>query len=153
MFKPLLQTALLSAVITMPLSVAQAADHALVKLASPHSVAKTVDNLASAVEKAGAKVFARVNHGKGGASVGMDIPDNELLIFGNPKLGTPILRDAAAAGLDLPIRVVVVETEKGTMIIYRKPAALAKMHGLPMDHPSIMKMTGALKKLTTKAAQ
>jgi len=128
------------------------ADNNLVRVSSPHSVSDTVDRLAEAVEGAGAHIFARVNHAEGGAQVDMDIPDNELLIFGNPALGTPVIRDAPAAGLDLPIRVVVVETDEGTVLIYRSPDALAEMHGLPADHPSIAKMKGALNKLTGKAA-
>ena len=128
------------------------ADDNLVRVSSPHSVSDTVDRLAEAVEGAGAHIFARVNHAEGGAKVDMEIPDNELLIFGNPALGTPVIRDAPAAGLDLPIRVVVVETDEGTVLIYRSPDALAEMHGLPADHPSIAKMKGALNKLTGKAA-
>ena len=128
------------------------ADDSLVRVSSPHSVSDTVDRLAQAVEGAGAHIFARVDHAEGGERVDMDIPDNELLIFGNPALGTPVIRDAQSAGLDLPIRVVVVETDQGTVLIYRSPDALADLHGLPADHPSIAKMKGALKKLTAKAA-
>ncbi|MEX3007144.1 DUF302 domain-containing protein [Hoeflea sp. TYP-13] len=135
----------------MPAVQAFAADD-LVQVQSPHSVSDTMDRLVQAVEAAGAKVFARVDHAKGGASVGMDIPDNELLIFGNPRLGTPVIRDAQSAGLDLPIRVVVVETADGTALIYRSPAAMAAQHGLPADHPSIVLINGALDKLTAKAA-
>lgn len=135
------------------LTAAQAmADDNLVRVPSPHSVSDTMDRLAQAVEGAGAHIFARVNHAEGGASVEMEIPDNELLIFGNPALGTPVIRDAQAAGLDLPIRVVAIETPDGTVLIYRSPDALAELHGLPADHPSIAKMNGALKNLTAKAA-
>lgn len=153
MLKPLFRGAIVFASIVFPIAMAQAADDTLVKLKSPHSVSMTVDKLSAAVTNAGAKVFARVDHGKGGASVNMKIPDNELLIFGNPLLGTPLIKDAQTIGLDLPIRVSVFETEKGTMLAYRKPAALAAMHGISKEHPSIMKMTGALKKLTAKAIE
>ncbi|MCP4315661.1 MAG: DUF302 domain-containing protein [Hyphomicrobiales bacterium] len=128
------------------------ADDNLVRVPSQHSVSDTMDRLAQAVETAGAHIFARVNHAEGGASVGMEVPDNELLIFGNPALGTPVIRDAQTAGLDLPIRVVAIETPDGTVLIYRAPDALAELHGLPADHPSIAKMNGALKNLTAKAA-
>ena len=128
------------------------ADDSLVRVPSPHSVSDTMDRLAQAVEGAGAHVFARVNHAEGGKSVDMEVPDNELLIFGNPALGTPVIRDAQTAGLDLPIRVVAIETPDGTVMIYRSPDVLAEMHGLPGDHPSIAKMNGALKNLTAKAA-
>ncbi|MCV0426447.1 MAG: DUF302 domain-containing protein [Roseibium sp.] len=135
------------------LGFAQAADDQLVQVSSPHSVTQTADNLVAAVENAGAKVFARIDHALGGKNVGMEIPANEVVIFGNPQLGTPVIRDAPKAGLDLPIRVAVIETSDGTVIVYRAPAALAAEHGLPADHPSIKKMTGALNKLTAKAAE
>ena len=129
------------------------ADDTLIEVPSPHSVSQTMDRLEQAVEEAGATVFARIDHQKGGRTVGMDIPDNELLIFGNPRLGTPVIRDAPAAGLDLPIRVVAVETPDGTVLIYRAPAAVAEQFGLAPDHPSIALMSGALKNLTAKAAE
>ena len=135
------------------LGYAQAADDQLVKVSSPHSVTQTADNLVAAVENAGAKVFARIDHALGGKSVDMEIPANQVVIFGNPQLGTPVIRDAPTAGLDLPIRVAVIETSDGTVLVYRAPAALAEEHGLPADHPSIQKMTGALNNLTAKAAE
>ena len=135
------------------LTAAKAADTGLVKVPSPHSVEQTADNLVAAVEKAGAKVFARIDHAAGGKSVDMDIPANQVVIFGNPKLGTPIIRDAPEAGLDLPIRVAIIETDDGTILVYHAPASLAAAHGLPADHPSIGKMTGALKNLTAKASE
>ncbi|WP_305984724.1 DUF302 domain-containing protein [Roseibium sp. MMSF_3544] len=125
----------------------------LVHVPSAHSVEQTADNLVAAVEKAGAKVFARIDHAAGGKSVGMEIPANQVVIFGNPQLGTPVIRDAPEAGLDLPIRVVVIETDDGTVLVYHDPKTLAAAHGLPADHPSIGKMTGALKNLTSAAAK
>lgn len=139
--------------LTMWLAPVQAAGDMLVKVSSPHSVAQTADNLVAAVEAAGAKVFARIDHAAGGKSVGMDIPANEVVIFGNPQLGTPVIRDAPEAGLDLPLRVAVIETDGGTVLVYHAPETLAAAHGLPADHPSIAKMTGALKNLTGKAAE
>ncbi|MBG6207490.1 uncharacterized protein (DUF302 family) [Labrenzia sp. EL_126] len=144
---------LLALFLTSSALVAKAADTDLVKVPSPHSVKQTADNLVAAVEKAGAKVFARVDHAAGGKSVDMEIPANQVVIFGNPKLGTPVIRDAPEAGLDLPIRVAIIETDNGTILVYHAPASLAAAHGLPADHPSIGKMTGALKNLTAKASE
>ncbi|MEM7497841.1 MAG: DUF302 domain-containing protein [Pseudomonadota bacterium] len=124
----------------------------LVTVSSPHSVADTIDRLAAAVEKAGAKVFARVDHGAGGESVGQPIGASQLLIFGNPKLGTPVMASSPTAGLDLPIRVLAYDGPDGTVIVYRDPKAMAAAHGLTAEHPSIGKMTGALGKLTAAAA-
>jgi uncharacterized protein (DUF302 family) len=119
---------------------------------SPHPVSATMDSLESAVTGAGATVFARVDHAAGAASVDMALRPTELLIFGNPKLGTPAMQDAQSAGLDLPLRVLVFEDETGvTQVTYHDPAALAERHGLPADAQYLTMMAGALDKLTGAA--
>lgn len=153
MFSITFKTLLSVLVVGSWLTAAHAAGTDRVHVPSAHSVKQTADNLVAAVEKAGAKVFARVDHAAGGKSVDMEIPANELIIFGNPQLGTPVIRDAPEAGLDLPIRVAIIETSDGTILVYHSPASLAAAHGLPADHPSIVKMTGALKNLTAAAAK
>lgn len=121
----------------------------MVTRTSAHSVADTIDRLAAAVEKAGAKVFARVDHAKGAASVDAELRPTQMLMFGNPKLGTPAIQAAQSMGLDLPLRVVAWQEEDGTVMVgYHDPADVAAMHGLPADHPTITKMQGALGKLT-----
>ncbi|MFK7745461.1 MAG: DUF302 domain-containing protein [Roseobacter sp.] len=125
----------------------------LIKKQSAHSVSVTIDRLVAAVEGAGARVFARVDHGAGAASVDMELEPAQLLIFGNPKLGTPAMQDGITAGLDLPLRVLAYADSEGVVhVAYHDPAVLAKTHGLPMDAKYIKMMTGALDKLTGKAA-
>ena len=124
----------------------------LIRVESAHSVGTTIDRLAAAVEGAGAKVFARIEHTKGAASVGMELAPATALIFGNPKLGTPAMQGAITMGLDLPLRVLAFEQDGKTVLVYHDPADTAAMHGLPADHPIIAKMQGALKKLTAKAS-
>ncbi len=119
---------------------------------SAHSVTETIDRLNAAVEEAGATVFARVNHAEGAANVEMELRPTELLIFGNPALGTPAMLDAQTAGLDLPMRVLAYADAEGVVhVVYHDPADLAETHGLPADAEYITKMTGALDKLTSKA--
>lgn len=121
----------------------------MVTKTSAHSVSDTIDRLAAAVEKAGAKVFARVDHAKGAASVDAELRPTQMLMFGNPKLGTPAIQASQSIGLDLPLRVVAWQQEDGTVMVgYHDPADVAAMHGLPADHPTIAKMQGALGKLT-----
>ena len=124
----------------------------LIRVESAHDVNTTIDRLAAAVEGAGAKVFARIEHAKGAASVGMELAPSAALIFGNPKLGTPALQGAATMGLDLPLRVLAHEVDGKVWMVYHDPADVAALHGLPADHPVIAKMRGALGKLTGKAA-
>jgi uncharacterized protein (DUF302 family) len=124
----------------------------LVEKTSPHSVSQTIDRLEVAVEAAGATVFARVDHAAGAASVEMDLAPSTLLIFGNPKLGTPAMQDSMTAGLDLPLRVLAYADADGVVhVVYHAPAELAATHGLPEDAEYIQRMTGALDKLTGKA--
>lgn len=124
----------------------------LVKKKSAHSVEETVKKLSAAVEGAGAKVFAKIDHAAGAKSAGMELRPTQVLIFGNPKLGTPALMAAQSAGLDLPLRVVVFEDKAGTVyVVYHAPSKLADDHGIPSDAQVLKKMTGALDKLTNKA--
>ena len=83
----------------------------------------------------------------------MELRPAELLIFGNPKLGTPALQAGATMGLDLPLRVLAYQEGGKVWMVYHDPADVAALHGLPADHPVIAKMTGALGKLTAKAAK
>ena len=119
---------------------------------SPRSVSDTMDRLEAAVTGAGATVFGRVDHAAGAEKVGMELRPTQLLIFGNPKLGTPAMQDSQTAGLDLPLRVLVYSDEKGVVhVAYHDPATLAANHGLPSDAKYLKMMTGALDKLTDKA--
>ena len=124
----------------------------LIKVESAHDVGTTLDRLSAAVEGAGAKVFARIEHAKGAQSVGMDLAPSATLIFGNPKLGTPAMQAGITMGLDLPLRVLAYEADGKTWLVYHDPADVAALHGLPADHPTVAKMQGALGKLTGKAA-
>lgn len=126
----------------------------LVRVAAAHDVAATMDALVDAVEGAGATVFARVDHAGGAAGVGMDLPPSQLLIFGNPKLGTPAMQDDALAGLFLPLKVLVYEDRSGkTWLVYENPVEmLDDLEGIPEGAPYVQMMTGALGKLTAKAA-
>lgn len=131
---------------------AHAAD--LVTKSSPHSVADTMDRLVAAVEKAGATVFARVDHAAGAAGIDADLKPNQMLVFGNPKIGTPIMQADPMAGLDLPIRVVIFEDAAGTtMVAYHDPQKFAASFAVPADLKSLAMMAGALGKLTDAAVQ
>lgn len=118
---------------------------------STKSVAATMDALQAAVESAGATVFARVNHGAGAASVDMELGDAELLIFGNPRLGTPAMQADIHAGLQVPLRVLVYAGDDGTVVAYESVAAMFDGLDVPLEAEFAQKMTGALAALTGKA--
>jgi len=140
-----------AAMLMFAASAAGAAEGLIVKTI-PHSVGVTLDRLEAAIKKAGARVFARIDHGKGAASIGQDLRPTQLLIFGNPKMGTPLLQSAQPIGLDLPLRVVAWEDAAGKVhIAYNDPAHLAKRYGITDRDKVFAKMSGALGKLTGAA--
>ncbi len=133
-------------------TMSQTAQAEMIVKNSPHPVAQTIDRLQAAVEGAGATVFARVDHAKGAASIETEMRPTEMLMFGNPALGTPAMLDAQTAGLDLPLRVLAYEDAEGQVhVAYHTVDALVTDHGLPAKAEYLAKMTGALDKLTNAA--
>lgn len=117
------------------------------------AVDKVMDALEMAVEGAGATVFARVDHSGGAESAGMYLNPSQLLIFGNPKLGTPAMQDAPLAGLYLPLKVLVYrDSENQVWLAYEEPEETLDLDGIDDDAEYIKKMTGALETLVAKAA-
>jgi len=124
----LTQTSLL-ALTLLGLSPAWAMD-GLVAVKSAHSTAETMVRLESQVTQRGLKVFARINHAAGAASVGKTLRPTEVLIFGNAQGGTPLMECAQTAGIDLPLKTLVWEDAQGQVWLgYNDPAWLAQRHG------------------------
>ena len=133
---------------------AMAGDNGLMRKDSAMGVAETVDTMVSAMEEAGITIFARVDHGAGAQSIGEDVGDMQLLIFGNPKVGTPAIQDDPVAGLFLPLKVLVYADGMGnTKIVYEEPAAmLGELGGVSDDAGYLQTMAGALAKFTDMAS-
>ncbi len=123
------------------------------RVAATGSVAEVMDRLEAAVNGAGATVFARVDHGAGAESVGTPIGASQLLIFGNPALGTPAMQADPLAGLYLPLKVLAYEDAEGAVwLVYEEPAETFEDLEIPADAEVVAKMSGALGKLTAAAA-
>lgn len=130
------------------------ANHGMITIKSAHSVKDTLDKLENVLKKKGITVFARIKHDAGAKKVGIELRPTELLIFGNPKLGSPVLTSNQTAGLDLPLKALVWKDEKGQVwLTYNDPAHIAKRHGITDRAKIVAKMTGALKKLTGVATK
>lgn len=130
-----------------------AAGAEVVKVPASADVPETMDALVAAVKGAGATVFARVDHAKGAEGIGEDLQPAQLLIFGNPKLGTPAMQDDIQAGLLLPLRVLVYEDAGKVWLAYEDPAEmLTALDGIGPEAGYLPVMAGALAKLTAKAA-
>lgn len=125
----------------------------LVVVPATGNVDETMDALVAAVDGAGATVFARVDHAKGAEGVGDELKPTQMLVFGNPALGTPAMQDDPRAGLFLPLRVLVHEDADGNVwLTYEDPTDMLGELNIAADAPYLAKMTGALAKLTGAAA-
>ncbi|MBW8908304.1 MAG: DUF302 domain-containing protein [Mesorhizobium sp.] len=107
------------------------ANNGLVSVESRFSVVETIDRLADIATAAGLRVFARIDHGAGAHEVGASLRPTELLIFGHPKGGTPLMQDQQLAGIDLPIKALAWEDGHGKVwLSYNDADWLAERHGL-----------------------
>ena len=85
----------------------------LITIASQFSVKETIDRLVAKVTSVGLHVFARVDHAGGAKQAGFDLRPTELLLFGNPRGGTPLMLDKQSAGIDLPVKALAWEDTAG----------------------------------------
>ena len=119
---------------------------------SPHDVATTLDRLSGIMKKKGITIFARVDHGAGAAKINASLRPTQLLIFGNPKLGTPLMQSNQQIGIALPLKALAWQDADGkTWLAYTKPSVLAERFSISDRAKVIAKMTGALDKLTNAA--
>jgi uncharacterized protein (DUF302 family) len=103
----------------------------LITVASKFSVGETLDRLTTALTTAGLQVFARIDHARGAESVNMQLRPTELLIFGNPRGGTPLMQDKQTAGIDLPIKALAWQDETGQVwLTYNEAEWIAARHNL-----------------------
>lgn len=124
----------------------------VMRVKSSSDVAVTMDALEAAVTGAGATVFGRVDYEAGAKGIEMDLSPAQLLIFGNPAMGTLALQDDPLAGLFLPLKVLVYEDETGVWLAYQDVDDMLQGAQIPEGAEYVGKMKGALQALTTKAA-
>jgi len=151
MIKTLLKASLILAA-SLTTSLATAADNWIIK-DSNNSVSVTADKLIQAIEGAGATVFARIDHAAGAEKVGLEMEAATLVIFGNPKLGTPIMNANPRAGIDLPIRVLIWSQDSKVQLGALSPESFQERHSLEGVDGPLKKMGGALNKLMGAAAE
>jgi len=124
----------------------------IIMVESNYSVPETLDRLTKILTSKGITIFARVDHAAGAKKVGKELAPTQLLIFGNPKLGTPLMLSNRNIGLDLPLKALAWQDSDGKVrVSYNDPAYLKSRHGISDRDPVFMKMTGVLKKLIGKA--
>lgn len=107
------------------------ATDALISVKSPYPVSQTVDRLEASTKKRGLKVFARIDHAAGATSIGKTLRPTELLIFGNPEGGTPLMQCNQTAGIELPLKALAWQDEQGQVWLgYNAPGTLARHYSV-----------------------
>ena len=106
----------------------------IVQVLSPHTAEQTIQRLQVALAAHGLQIFALVDHSGEAARVGMKMRPTKVLIFGSPKAGTPLMIAAPSLAIDLPLKALVAEDDKGKVwVSYNSPEYLKKRHNLPDD--------------------
>jgi uncharacterized protein (DUF302 family) len=130
---------LLIAVLSLFISATTAQADDLVVKDSVYGVKETFDRLEGIFKKKGVTIFARINHAAGAAKAGARLAAAEVILFGNPKLGTPLMQSQAEIGIDLPMKVLVWQDAGGkTKLAYTPADVLAKRHGIRDDVRNIL---------------
>ncbi|TNG00580.1 MAG: DUF302 domain-containing protein [Gammaproteobacteria bacterium] len=126
----------------------------MIKNISPHSVAETMDKLEAAIKEKGIPIVARVNHAAAAHKADLQLRPTEILIFGNPLLGTPLMQSSQSISLDLPLRIAVWEDESGTTkIAYHDPGIVTASHGITDKNEIVAKMTTVLEGLVNTVSK
>ena len=126
----------------------------IIKIKSAHSVSQTINKLEAVLTKKGMTIFKRVDHSAGADKVGLQLRSTELLIFGNPKVGTPLMQCSQTAALDLPQKALAYKDEKGQVwLAYNDPLFMAKRHNLKNCDAAVQKVTNALAKFAGIATE
>jgi uncharacterized protein (DUF302 family) len=117
----------------------------LIKIKSTHSVEKTINRLETALLGKGMTIFKRINHTAGAEKAGLQLRPSELLIFGNPKVGTPLMLCSQTAALDLPQKALAYEDKNGQVwLAYNDPVYMAKRHNINDCEKTVQKVSNAL---------
>jgi uncharacterized protein (DUF302 family) len=140
-----------TAVILATLPAMAAAEPVIVP--SEGSVRETVERLQDSIETAGARVFGVVDFGGGIRSIGEDVGEVQLVIFGDPHIGAEALSADRMAALDLPGKVLVYDTPEGSAMAYQQPAEMLAKWDIPADDPLLDAISRTLGTITADAAR
>jgi LPXTG-motif cell wall-anchored protein len=127
-------------------------DTGLISVESPYSVEETVSRLQNVLDENGLITVATINHAANAESVGLELRPTQLIIFGNPNIGTPLMQSSQTIGIDLPQKFLVWENEAGQVqVTYNDPQYLANRHGITDRADIISQVSTALGNLSGAA--
>ena len=121
------------------------ADNGIISVKSSHEVKATADRLENMLKQKGMTVFIRINHAEGAQKVGKKLRPTELVVFGNPNVGTPLMQCGQSIAIDLPQKALIWEDQEGTVwFSYNDPNYLVERHGITGCAEVIIKIEKAL---------
>ena len=124
----------------------------MIRKQSAHGVYATIDRLKTILEEKGLTIFADIDHSAGAKRAGLELRPTRMLIFGNPKLGTPLMQASASTAIDLPQKAVAFRDAEGKVwLVYNDPGYLKSRHGIEGRDEVLKKITGALGNFTDAA--
>jgi uncharacterized protein (DUF302 family) len=119
---------------------------------SPYDHAETVSRLIAAVERRGMTVFARIDHAAAAREAGLDLADEQVILFGNPRAGTPLMQSDPRIGIELPLRVLVWDSGEGVVLGYNDPRELAGLYDVGAHVATLDMMSAFLAELQAEVA-
>ena len=131
---------------------AQAAD-GMINVRSSFNVAETADRLEAVLQQKGMKLLNRIAHSAGANQIGIELRDTELLIFGNPKVGSPLMKCQQTVAIDLPQKALIWQDENANVwISYNNPLYLKQRHNISGCDQLLSKVAKALSAIANSAA-
>lgn len=148
-----MQKPCLAAMLAVFFSAPSMAADGVIDVQSAYSVAETASRLEKILDEKGMTIFTRVNHAEGAASVDIDLRPTELILFGNPKVGSPLMQCQQSVAIDLPQKALIWEdAESRVWVSYNDPGYLQKRHDIRGCEEVLSKIATALAGITKAAA-
>jgi len=140
------------AIVALTLSSSILATESMVSIESKYTVKETADRFQKSLELKGLTLFARIDHKRNASNVNLELAPTEVIIFGNPKVGTPLMHCSKQVAIDLPQKALFWEDKNGQVwLSYNNPEYLKERHNIKGCDKVVKKITAVLDKLSKAA--
>jgi len=144
---------ILTVLLILSIAIHAEAIDGLIKIQSTFNVKETADRMVNILKEKGMTVFNRIKHSEGAGKVGIELRDTELIIFGNPKVGSPLMKCQQSVAIDLPQKALIWEDDNAKVwISYNDPRYLEKRHNIAGCEEVIAKIEKALASIAKSAS-
>jgi uncharacterized protein (DUF302 family) len=119
---------------------------------SDSDYAATTTSLIDAIERRGLTLFARIDHAGAAREAGLELADEQVMLFGNPRSGTPLMQSDPRIGIELPLRMLIWQQGEDVLVGYRDPRELSGAYDIASHQPALEQMTTLLDELAAEAS-